>query len=471
MKKAVCLILSLAMLMTAGACSQPTEESNSAAQPSQGENMEESAASEDNAGGETQEGDVHLTGEGESVIKYWYRFGGESEEWDKWRQEEFVKNNPEYTIEATYVPPDCGVSNGKLLAAIAANDVPDVINVANTLSYPLAAQGAFEDLTPYMEQLGRSREDYVDSVQSMLDINGGWYLLPMETDTTLLYINNTLAKEAGLDPSNPPKTMSELDEWAQKLTVADGADIQTMGFIPWIDGGDDTYIYAWAFGADLYDPANNTLNLASPEFVKAFQWEASYAQKYDPERIKSFTSAFGGAFSPDHAFFTNKVAMTINGNWFQNAIKEYAPDMDVSIVPMPVADDKEELYGACPLAVVTFACPKGAKNILGACKFVDYVGAAYINDDSAKTWYTAPTRKDAYEGLTLVEEKDPLYQVIQSLVSNEHSETPVLTSIRSIMYDQIQSIRDQVIYDNSDPKVLLEELQPNMETELANLQD
>ena len=406
------------------------------------------------------------TGEVQTV-KYWYRFGGESETWDKWRQEEFEKNNPGYKIEATYVPPDCGVTDGKLLAAIAAKDVPDVINVANTLSYPLATQGAFEDLTDYMAKLGRTREDYVDSVQSLIDIKGGWYLLPMETDTTLLYINNKLAEKAGLDPSKPPKTMSEVDDWAEKLTVMDGENIQTMGFIPWIDGGDDTYVYAWAFGAQLYDPESNTLDLASDAFVKAFQWETKYAQKYAPERIKSFTSAFGGAFSPDHAFFTEKVAMTINGNWFQQAIKQYAPDMDVSIVPMPVSDDQEERYGACPLAVVTFACPKGAKNIEGACRFVDFVGAAYINDDSAKTWYTAPTRKDAYEGLTLVEEKDPLYETIQSLVSNSYSETPVLTSIRSIMYDEIQSVRDQVIYDNADPKALLEALQPNMETELA----
>ena len=44
----------------------------------------------------------------------------------------------------------------------------------NLLTYPMAAQGAFEDVSAAMEKLGRSRDDYQPSVQSLMDIDGAW---------------------------------------------------------------------------------------------------------------------------------------------------------------------------------------------------------------------------------------------------------------------------------------------------------
>jgi len=400
------------------------------------------------------------------VIKYWYPWGGDSETWDLWRISEFETNNPGYKIDATYVPPDSGITNGKLLAAIAAKSVPDVICAANTLVYPLAAQGAFVDVTDNMAKLKRTPADYQQSVQNLMDIDGKWYIMPMETDTTMLFINNTKAKEGGLDPTNPPKTVSELDTWSEAMTKTDGKDIKTMGFIPWIDGGEETFNYAWAFGAPLYDAATNKLNLTDDNFANIFEWEAKYAKKYNPESIKSFAAGFGGAFSPDHAFFSGKVAMTINGNWFNNAIKNYAKDLDFSIAPLPVNDNVKNLYGGSPLAVNTYACPKDAKNVDGACLFVDYIANAKIADDNNKTWYSTPTRKDVIDELTLVKEKDVQYSVIKGLVFNPNSNTPALVSIRNVLQEEILSLRDRVLYEGKEPRALLKDLQAKMETEL-----
>lgn len=447
---AICLIISLVGCNTNKAPSSSSKGTNSSSDTPTASTVDENAP----------------TAENPQIIKYWFPFGGDSGEFDEYRRNEFMKENPQYIIEATYAPPDSGISNGKLLAAIAAQDVPDVINAANTLSYPMASQGAFEDLTAVMKKIGRTPEDYQPSISSAMTIGDKWYLLPLETDTALLYINNERAKAVGLDPANPPKTIPELDAWAQKLTVTEGDTVKTMGFIPWIDGGDDTYIYAWAFGSPIYNPLDNTINLEDENFAKVFDWQATYAKKYNPEKIKSFSSGFGGAFSPDHAFFSGKVAMTLNGNWFNQAIKQYAPNIDFSMVPIPVAEGQQDRYGASPLAVVTFACPKGAANIEGACRFVDYIQNPTFMDENTRTWFTAPTRKDVVDQLPMVKEGDLKYKVITDMVFNKHSATPAMTSIRSIMAQEILSVRDRVLYEGKDPRELLKELQPKMAKEL-----
>lgn len=454
------ILLAVMMVVVLVSCgnsdSEIQDESNSS-------NDTSSDVSNEVTDGNSKDDSEDTSGETE-VIKYWYPWGGDSETWDLWRIEQFEENNPGYKIDPTYVPPDAGITNGKLLAAIAAQDVPDVICAPNTLTYPLATQGAFEDITEYMQELDRTPDDYQPSVQDLMDIGGKWYIMPMETDTQMLFINKEKAESAGLDPSNPPKTISELDSWAKKMTVTDGSDFETMGFIPWIDGGDDVYNWAWYFGAPLYE--DGKLNITDPDFQKVFDWQATYAEKYDPERIKSFTSGFGGAFSPDHAFFTGKVAMTMNGNWFNNAIKQYAQDLEFVLVPVPVNDDHPELYGGSVLNVNTYCVPKGAENPAAACKFVDYIANAYIADDNNKTWYSTPTRKDVIDDLTLVKEDDPQYSVIKDMVFSEHSNTPALVSIRSVMQQELVSLRDQVLYEGKEAKNLLEELQTKMEEEL-----
>lgn len=69
-------------------------------------------------------------------------------------------------------------------------------------------------------------------------------------------------------------------------------------------------------------------------------WIQGYAKKYDPEKINAFTSGLGQMFSPDHPFMTGKVGMTITGNWFSEALKEYAPEVpyEVCAVPVPEGD-------------------------------------------------------------------------------------------------------------------------------------
>lgn len=336
MKKKIAVFMT--MCMTAGllsACGSGgnaetvTEEGNNASQQEASEKKTEAQESVKMSAEELKKmgleaEDTDLTGE----FTYWSAFTGDSQVWDQSRVDAFNELYKDKGIKCNvqFVPDGAGINNGKLLSAIAGGQAPDLIICDNaTAAYSYAANGSFEKLQPYLDEVNLDVDNFFEGCKDVIYYQDEAYLIPQDTNVMLLYYNPDIAKEAGLDPENPPKTLDELDEWAEAMTVQnEDGSYSRFGLIPWLDLKDDAFTLPFFFGADLYDSAAEKLNLTSPEVIQCMEWLQSYGEKYDPEKIQSFTSGLGGMFSPDHAFMTGKVGMTITGNWFSNALRVYA---------------------------------------------------------------------------------------------------------------------------------------------------
>ncbi|MDR1218554.1 MAG: extracellular solute-binding protein [Treponema sp.] len=405
---------------------------------------------------------------GKTVIKYWYPWGGDSEVWDKWRMAEFEKQYPEYVIEATYVPEGAGVRNGKLMAAINSGDVPDiVVSDAPTQSYALATQGAFEPIDDALKEIGFEPSRANQGLLPYMKWDGVTYIYPQNTDVTLLFYRADLFREAGLDPANPPRTIEELDAYAEKLTVRNGQDVARYGFIPWLDAGADPSTWTFQFNADVYDEGANTVTLANPQVAKVYEWQREYAQKADPERMRSFTSALGAAFSPDHAFMQGRVAMTAIGNWFCEALRQYAPDIEYAVAPLPVADPA--IYGSCALAGNVFFVPKGAKNIVGAVLFANFCQSAAIVEDNNRVWRSLGIYRDSVEGLSLYKAGDPVLKVCIDITFNPNSKVWALSPVTAEMDDKLRSFTDVAIYSQTDIMSGLTDIQASLQTQVDRM--
>ncbi|MBM7691655.1 multiple sugar transport system substrate-binding protein [Peribacillus deserti] len=394
------------------------------------------------------------SGGGGKNFTYWYPWGGDSEKWDKWRMAEFEKDNKGYKIKATYVPPDGGISNGKLLASITGGNPPDVV-ISNeyATAYSLAVQGA---LTPLDDLLKKNKFDdsgVLESFKPLMKYKDKTYLFPQDSNVNLLYYNVKMFKEAGLDPDNPPKTIEELDAAAEKLTKVNNNKIDRLGFIPWLDAGDESYLWGWVFGANFYDPEKNKVELNDPKLQAAYKWMDTYAVKYNPEKIKTFTSGFGGAFSPDHPFFTGKVAMTLNGNWFANAIKIYSPNTEYRVAPIPTPEGGREK--ATTLGTNVFMIPKGAKNPDAAMKFILAGVQPKVLADNINTWRSISIFKEPSDAIKWDKENDQVYQVVREVSSSPGAGHPALTSVSKEMSNELKLLRDSVIYNHKDPAPLL----------------
>lgn len=392
--------------------------------------------------------------EEQTVIKYWYPWGGDSETWDLWRISEFEKQYPQYKVEATYVP-DAGINDGKLMAAIASGDVPDVIILNNqSMAYSYAMQGAFEPLDDYLADLKFDESAVNAQVLPLMKVNGTTYMLPQNTDISLLFYRTDLFEEVGLDPDSPPKTIEELDEYADKLTKTDAdGNVERYGFIPWLDAGVDAFIWPWQFGANVFNNDTNSSNLNSQPVIDCLKWQQTYAQKYSPEKIKSFISGLGAAFSPDHAFMTGKVAMTVQGNWFCNALSIYAPGLKYNVAAIPAPENGR--YGGSSINCNVAVVPRGAANGEAGMAFAMFCASTpYILDDNNKQWRSLPIFLDAINDLTLTKEGDAYLPTIEDITFSKNSGFLALCNVIPQINDAYKSILDSVLYANEDPATL-----------------
>jgi multiple sugar transport system substrate-binding protein len=198
--------------------------------------------------------------------------------------------------------------------------------------------------------------------------------------------------------------------------------------------------------------------------VADFTWQKGYLKLYSPTEIKSASSYFGGAFSANHAFMTGKVAMTAMGNWFCNAIKIYAPDLQYNIAPLPAPP--EGRYGGCALSSNVCAVPKGAESIEGAVRFALFSQQPYILDENNKQWRSLGIYPDKVKDLTLMKKGDKFLPTIVDITFNKNSAIFAFTNAATFMNDKLKSGLENCIYNNADPFTVLKRINSEVQVRI-----
>lgn len=397
---------------------------------------------------------------------YWSCFSGDSMIWDQGRVDAFNAENPNIKCEVQFVTDSAGINNGKLLAAIAGGNAPDLM-IADDYSsaYSYAANGSFESWAPYLDDVGINLDEFIKGYQDIIYYEGTPYLIPQDGNTLFLFYNTDLFAEAGLDPNSPPTTLAQLDEYAEKLSFKDASgNYERFGYIPWLDSGNDAFVWPFFFGNNIYDQDTKKLTITDQNVVDTYEWMRSYAQKYNPEKIQAFVSGAGGMFSPDHPFMTGKVAMTLTGNWFTNALRIYAPDVNYKVCAVPVpAGGRAE---STPANANVFGIPKGAKNADLAAYFLQYCLKPEVNATNFDEWRSIPTIDAAFDEVSWTKAGDEIYALERKLINSEKTGMPGLCKVSAQLSVDINALRDNVIYNNADPLPLLQALQDKMQAEL-----
>lgn len=109
---------------------------------------------------------------------------------------------------------------------------PDVCQVASAGIPAISGYDIF--VSP--ESMYEKGEDIILERDAIIENNARTFTymdrlcaIPFSNSTILLYYNKDLFEAAGLDPEAPPKTLQELAEATEKLTVKDGDEVTTYG--------------------------------------------------------------------------------------------------------------------------------------------------------------------------------------------------------------------------------------------------
>ncbi len=331
-------------------------------------------------------------------VTVWGAFG--EDYWEAW-QRDYPQINIDYSTSSDS-------SLATLAAAIAANNQPDMFYTNNATKAPLGeavAKGLVQPLDEYFDRdPGYKKSDlpswYADFV-TFPDAEGNNHIYGVYTDVSVacLVWNKELFEKEGLDPEQPPKTWSEMQTMAKKLTKTDASGVVTQaGFLDY-----HHWYQHWrlTYGDSYQDRFTGEVNVTNDngKFASVLNF------------LLSFPASFGGAdkVSENTSWENGNVAMGISDIGYA---QKMGNGFKIGIAPMPYNDDPQ--YGLTEGAIPGYAwqwygIPTGAKNPDGGwlfCRWAVTEGSAGVQERSIlanpDTWsgvvwlVHAPTRERLY---------------------------------------------------------------------------
>ena len=423
--------------------------------------------------------------EGVVVIRYWEKWGGGNEARvmqqivDRFNAER-RRNAEGKLIRVEYL----GVSgvDMKVLLATSADVPPEVAGVWDYTIPSMGELGAlrsFEDLLAErnawvapekrvtVEQL---RESYKPIFWEACSHDGELYALCTTPWVTALHWNKELfaakadeLRAAGLDPNRAPRTIDELDRYADILYEIEDGRIVTAGYMPsypaWLAG----YI-VFAFDGRFYDPQTNRMQYDTPEMRHMYTWVRGYTERYGLDMINAFQGGVNQTIAARDPFVAGKLAMFFSGPWVTTSFEDYNPKGNrwrvSKAVEMseesPLADRKDNyVWGAAPFPsldgekVVGYASanvliiPRGAKHSQEAFEFVMYVNERRVMERLCSgVGMPSPFREvsdDFYK-----KNLNPYIDVYERVAMSPHvglrPDIPILPELRNDMEKLVQKV-------------------------------
>lgn len=326
-----------------------------------------------------------------------------------------------------------GINDDKIFAALRSGNVPDIVSSFMSSNVGIfCPSGGWIDLAPYLKRDHINVNIFPATSRYYTQYKGIRCALPLLADSTGLYYNKTLFKQAGL--TSPPKTLSQLATYAKKLTQRSGdGSLKVVGYDPnmnfYLGGyGNGASGYQPLIGASYFDKDGKSSLSTDPTWAKFLRWQKSLVDFYGYNKLVRWQAGAGDEFAPSHPFETGKLAMMLDGEWRVAFIKNEHPELQYGTAPMPVDDAHPELYGAGAVNGTIIGIPKGGKNRDQAWALVKYL----TTNDHALAKFSngirnVPSTVSSSKSPELIPDKH--FSTFLKIFTNPHSQTTPITPI------------------------------------------
>jgi multiple sugar transport system substrate-binding protein len=281
-------------------------------------------------------------------------------------QARFEDENPNITIDFQSIP--WSEYWGKLASAIAAGEgsMPDVFQIPMGLVEEYVAGDNIVPIDDEVITASEIEESYLPWTVQRAEKEGEYYGLPLDVQTLLIYRNDALFEEAGLDPKKPFVDHADFYEQAMKLTKKSGDQTDQIGcntgyYSAWMTTLFQQYLQREENGQPWVDPDSNKLVWQDyPKIFELFEWFCKLSADADD-------SAF---MTGQNRFVLGTAAMEIGHPVSRGTLRSTAPDLVYTISPFPPGSPGQELYtaGSHWMWVVS----KYVKNAQAAWEWVHY---------------------------------------------------------------------------------------------------
>ncbi len=296
-------------------------------------------------------------------VEFWHAFSGNNGDAVGELAAQFNAAQDDYEIVPVYTG-NYTEGTQRLTAAIVGNTAPGLVMLEITRYGLFADRGALAPLQPYLdaagdELVGRIRPFALEASRYL----GESYVIPFNVSTPVFYYNRDAFRAAGLDPDAPPTNWEDWLAAAEALTIQDGAgNVTQWGMTTPPQWG------RWAMtnqaGGGWIDPADNAVQLDSPESIRAYQFAADLVNVHG---VASRESALDEDVAAEY-FMSGRAAMEVNSTGGLTRMLAEAP-FDLGVAPLPCDVVCAAPIGGATLGIIASA-PQEVQD--GAWAFIEF---------------------------------------------------------------------------------------------------
>ena len=244
---------------------------------------------------------------GKTVIEYWHvnaeSFGGPTV---KQLVEQFNKENLDVEVVAKYNPDMYKGLTQNLQAAMASGKNPDVVQMGYSYLNYAGENLKYTSIQDIIAKLATEDKNYLQdnflpNVLSLAVTDDGKQIgLPSSISVPVLYYNPEIFKQAGLDPTKPPKTWAEVAQYAKVIKEKTG----NVGFFM------QEYADNWAQQALMESNGGKVLAKKDGKTVAGFDTpEAAAAYQLLADMVKTGHGLHATNEEGFQAFLSGKLGM------------------------------------------------------------------------------------------------------------------------------------------------------------------
>ena len=379
---------------------------------------------------------------------------------------EFEAENPQVKVKVVG-----GINDDKIIAASRGGKAPDVAqSFSADNAGAFCGSGAWIDLKPYMDRDGIDDSIFPPAPRSYTQFDGTRCAMPMLADAYGLYYNEDMLKKAGFD--GPPKTVSELTEYAKKLTVknSDGS-LKVVGFNPamaWYSNTPSNF--GPMYGGKWTDDSGKSTLGSDPAWAKLLTWQKDLIDWYGYDNLVKFQAGLGDEFSASNAFEKGRLAMNIDGEWRTAFIADEAPNLPYGTAPVPVDDDNQAIYGGGYTTGNIIGIPKTAEHKEQGFALLKFLAT----DDKAQVMLSnglrnVPTTASSAKSPDL--KPDPKFETFLKIFGNENTTTTPVTAAGSAYQELFNNFVNKWQAGRVDDlQAGLDDVDKQIDAQLANAQ-
>ena len=258
----------------------------------------------------------------------------------------------------------------QFLSAVASGNPPDLVYLDRKLIGTYARRGSIQPLTDCVDKQRIDLGQYRQSAKDQVTLDGTVYGIPEFAQVRVLYLNETLLKNAGLtadavnlaDWSGLPALNAKLATVSNGRLSRIGIDPKIPEFLP---------MWAKANGAEMISADGTKANLTDPKVVEALTTGVKLIEDQGGwGKFKSFRDTFD-FFGAQNPLAKNQMVAWPMEEWFLNQAAKNTPKAELVVKPFVDRQGQPLSMSSGQAWVIT----KGAKNPEAACAFVKQMTA------------------------------------------------------------------------------------------------